>query len=171
MTAPLLQFSRVQQLQHRWVRHRWIDLLVILVLAAGWFFAGRHHCIAMILTEVPQDARRTVYQILATIAGTMGGFVLTSIAILVNLLRTPLTTVDRLLPAGDKRTVGTVFLAALPRLLLLFVVAVAAIVTDANVAAGYWPLQLLTVAAALCVVLAIARVVWVLHRLLTASGD
>lgn len=46
--------------------------------------------------------------------------------------------------------------------------AMAAIVTDANVAAGYWLLQLLTAAAALA---AIARVVWVLYRLLTASTE
>jgi hypothetical protein len=171
MTDPLLEFSRFQRLQHRWVRHRWIDLLMILVLTAAWFLAGQHHRIPLILTEVPADARRTIYQILATIAATMGGFVLTSVSILVNLLRTPLTAVDRLLPARDKRTVGTVFLAALPRLLLLFLLAVAAIATDANVAAGYWLLQLLTAAAALCAVAAIARVVWVLHRLLTASTE
>gem|GEM_PF-6529684 len=144
---------------------------MILVLTADWFLAGNTTGFRWILTEVPADARRTIYQILATIAATMGGFVLTSVSILVNLLRTPLTAVDRLLPARDKRTVGTVFLAALPRLLLLFLLAVAAIVTDANVAAGYWLLQLLTAAAALCAVAAIARVVWVLHSLLTASTE
>jgi hypothetical protein len=51
------------------------------------------------------------------------------------------------------------------------VLTVVAIVTDANVADGYWPLQLATVAVALCAVLAIARVVWVLRRLLAASTE
>lgn len=171
MTHPLLEFSRFQRLQHQWVRHRWIDHLLVMLLAGVWYFAGQRQWIPLVLTEVPQDARRTIYQILATIAATMGGFVLTSVSILVNLLRTPLTAVDRLLPARDKRTVGTVFLAALPRLLLVFLLTVVAIVTDANVAAGYWLLQLLTMAAAVWAVLVIARVVWVMHRLLTASTD
>ena len=171
MTNPLLEFSRWQRLQHRCVRHRWIDLLLVAVLAGGWFLAGQRCWIPLILTEVPEDARRTLYQIAATIAATMGGFVLTSISILVNLLRTPLNTVDRLLPARDKRTVGTLFVTVLPRLLLVFGLTVVAIMTDANVAVGYWPLQLLTMAAAVWAVLSIARVVWVLHRLLTASTD
>ncbi len=171
MTEPLLKFSRWQRLQHRWVRHRWTDLPLVAVLAAGWFLAGQRCWIPLILTEVPEDARRTLYQIVATIAATMGGFVLTSISILVNLLRTPLNTLDRLLPARDKRTVGTLFITVLPRLLLVFLSTVVAIMTDANVALGYWPLQLLTMAAATWSVLSIARVVWVLHRLLATSTD
>lgn len=171
MTEPLLMFSRCQRLQHRWVRHRWTDLLLVAMLAGGWFLAGQRCWIPLILTEIPEDARRTLYQIIATIAATMGGFVLTSISILVNLLRTPLNTIDRLLPARDKRTVGTLFVQVLPRLLLVFLLTIVAIVTDANVAVGYWPLQLLTMAAAVWAMLSIARVVWVLHRLLTASAE
>ncbi|WP_326548745.1 hypothetical protein QGN32_11850 [Mycolicibacterium sp. ND9-15] len=171
MTEPLLMFSRCQRLQHRWVRHRWTDLLLVAMLTGGWFLAGQRCWIPLILTEIPEDARRTLYQIIATIAATMGGFVLTSISILVNLLRTPLNTIDRLLPARDKRTVGTLFVQVLPRLLLVFLLTIVAIVTDANVAVGYWPLQLLTMAAAVWAMLSIARVVWVLHRLLTASAE
>jgi hypothetical protein len=70
-----------------------------------------------------------------------------------------------------RQRAGQVFLAALPRLLVLFVVALSALMSDAKVAVGYWPLQLLTVAVAIGALRAIAWVVWVLHRLLPASGD
>lgn len=92
----------------------------------------------------------------------MGGFTLTSVSILVNLLRTPMTTVDRLLPAEDKRLVGAVFLSVLPTLLIVFVVALVAVMTDANLAVGYWWLQVTVVGSALAALAPITRVVWVL---------
>lgn len=171
MTSPLVQFSTAQKIQHFWVRHRWTDLILSATLAAAWLYAGYRGCIPLVLTSVPAEARHSVFQILATIAGTMAGFVLTSISILVNLLRTPMTTIDKLLPAEDKRTIGGVFLGTLPRLLLLFVLALIALQTDTSTSDGYWLLQLLTLATAVAGVLALARVVWALRRLLALSSD
>jgi len=172
MSAPLIQFSIYQRAQHFWVRHIWMDFVIAVVVVGGWVAAATLTCsVPPALTAVPNDARRLLYQILATASATMGGFTLTSISILVNLLRTPMRTIDQLLPAADKRRVGSVFLNVLPWLLGLFVVAIIAVLTDANMAQGYWWLQSVVIVMLITVVCAIGRVVWVLRRLLVVTTD
>lgn len=168
---PVLQFSLRERLQHNWVRHQWADWLLAVVVVGGWLALGRVDGLPWALTEVPHDARRTTYQILATVAATMGGLTLTSISILVNLLRTPMTTVDKLLPTDDKRRVGAAFVAALPTLFSLFVAALVGLTTDANLDTGYWWLQATIIGAAVAAVASLARVVWILRRLLALSSD
>lgn len=167
----LTQFTFFERAQHRWIRHRWVDWLAAVTAVGIWIGLAKAGWIPRAWAEVPHDTRRALYQILATGAATMGGFTLTSVAILVNLLRTPLTTIDRLLPAEDKRRVGTVFLSVLPSLVLLFVGALVAIATDANLDRGYWWMQLAITALSVAAILSIARVVWVLGRLLALSSD
>lgn len=168
---PVVPFSLRERLQHNWVRHQWVDWLLALVVVGGWLALGRAGWLPWALTEVPHDTRRTVYQVVATVAATMGGFTLTSISILVNLLRAPMTTVDKLLPADDKRRVGTAFVAALPTLFTLFAAALVGLTTDANLDEGYWWIQAAIVVAAVAAVAALARVVWILRRLLALSSD
>ncbi|MCV7068839.1 hypothetical protein H7H51_29635 [Mycolicibacterium farcinogenes] len=168
---PVVQFSLRERLQHNWVRHQWADWLVALIVVGAWLALGRAGWLPWALAEVPRDARRTAYQILATVAATMGGFTLTSISILVNLLRAPMTTVDRLLPANDKRRVGTAFISVLPSLFALFAVAIFGLMTDANLDAGHWWIQATIIGAAVAAVASLARVVWILRRLLTLSSD
>lgn len=168
---PVIRFGPRERLQHNWVRHQWADWLLALILVGGWLAAGRAGWLPWALTEIPHDTRRTVYQILATVAATMGGFTLASISILVNLLRAPMTTVDKLLPADDKRRVGTAFVSALPTLFTLFVAALIGLTTDASLGAGYWWLQATIVGAGVAAVASLARVVWILRRLLTLSSD
>lgn len=168
---PVTQFSLWERLEHSWVRHQWMDWLLALAVVGVWLVLGKVGWLPWALTEVPHDARRTAYQILATVAATMGGFTLTSVSILVNLLRAPMTTVDRLLPADDKRRVGAALVSALPALFSVFVIALVGLTTDANIPAGYWWLQAVIIAAALAAVASIARVVWILRRLLALSSD
>ncbi|KHO17618.1 hypothetical protein [Mycolicibacterium setense] len=168
---PVVPFSLRERLQHNWVRHQWVDWLLALVVVSGWLALGRAGWLPWALTEVPHDTRRTVYQVVATVAATMGGFTLTSISILVNLLRAPMTTVDKLLPADDKRRVGTAFVAALPTLFTLFAAALVGLTTDANLDDGYWWIQAAIVVAAVAAVASLARVVWILRRLLALSSD
>ncbi|WP_102417211.1 hypothetical protein [Mycobacterium sp. 4858] len=167
----LTQFSFFERAQHYWIRHRCVDWLIGVAAVGIWIGLGKAGWIPHALTDIPHDTRRALYQILGTVAATMGGFTLTSVSILVNLLRTPLTTVDRLLPAEDKRRVGAVFLSVLPALLLLFVGALVAIATDANLDRGYWWMQLVMVGLAVAAIMSIGRVVWVLGRLLALSSD
>ncbi|MFV8049477.1 hypothetical protein [Mycobacterium sp. 48b] len=168
---PVVKFSLRERLQHNWVRHQWADWLLALVVVGGWLTLGRTGWLPWALTEVPHETRRTAYQILATVAATMGGFTLTSVSILVNLLRAPMTTVDKLLPANDKRRVGTAFVSALPTLFVVFVAAIVGLMTDANLDTGYWWIQATIIGAAVAAVASLARVLWILRRLLTLSTD
>lgn len=168
---PVVPFSLRERLQHNWVRHQWADWLAAFIIVGGWLALGRAGWLPWALTEVPHDTRRTAYQVVATVAATMGGFTLTSISILVNLLRTPMTTVDKLLPADDKRRVGTAFVSALPTLFILFAAALVGLTTDTNLDDGYWWIQAVIVGSAVAAVASLARVVWILRRLLTLSSD
>lgn len=176
--APLTQFSLRIRLQHFWIRHRWVDLAVGVVVALMWFGAAsqcwfsQEQCrLPQALSAVPPESRRVLYQLIAAAAATMGGFTLTSISILVNLLRTPLSTIDRLLPAADKSRVGEVFLGVLPWLMGLFGAALVCLAVDVNVARGYTWLQLITTCLLLAAVMSLTRVVWVLRRLLSVSAE
>jgi hypothetical protein len=171
MTRPRFRFSSWQRIQLFWVRHPSMDAAIALSVLIAWALSATLGGWPLALTGVPSDARRTTYQVIATVAATMGGFTLTSISILVNLLRTPMTTLDRLLPVDDKRRVGGVFLAVLPWLLGLFALALASVLTDSNVMGGYWLLQIVVVGTAIAATSSIGRVVWVLRRLLAISTD
>lgn len=101
----------------------------------------------------------------------MGGFTLTSISILVNLLRTPLSTIDRLLPAEDKSRVGEVFLGVLPWLLGVFFATLLCLAIDVDMPQGYVWMQLVAVGLVVAAIMSLARVVWVLRRLLSVSTN
>lgn len=167
--APLVEFSRVQRLQIFWVRRRWVDLVASAVLVAAWLFAGWRGLIPLGLTQVCDPQRQATYQIIATIAGTMAGFTLTSVSVLVNLLRTPMSTIDRLLPATDKRRVGDVVVNVLPILGLSFGLAIFGLLTDSSTPQGHWWFQGTLAIAVVSGFLALSRVVWVLRRLLSAT--
>lgn len=175
--APLAPFPLHIRLQHFWIRHRWVDLLAGALVAVVWYAVAaqcwfpQEQCrVPQALTAVPSESRRVVYQLVAAAAATMGGFTLTSISILVNLLRTPLSTIDRLLPAEDKARVGEVFLGVLPWLLGVFIAAMTCLAVDVNVPRGYAWMQLVTVGLTVAAIMSLARVVWVLRRLLSVSA-
>jgi hypothetical protein len=173
---PFAPFPLRVRLQHHWIRHRWMDLAIGLLVAVAWYIAAsrcwfqEEQCrLPQALTAVPAESRRVVYQLVAAAAATMGGFTLTSISILVNLLRTPLSTIDRLLPAEDKSRVGEVFLGVLPWLLGLFIAALICLAIDVNPPHGYVWMQLAAIGLTVAAILSLARVVWVLRRLLSVS--
>lgn len=167
--APLLQIGAARKLQHFWVRRRWTDIGVALIVVAIGLFAGWRQLVPLGLEDVAAPQRQATYQILATIAGTMAGFTLTSISVLVNLLRTPMSTLDRLLPAEDKSRVGEVVIGVLPSLAALFGSAVLGVLGDSSTPHGHWWIQALVGTALVTSLLALARVVWVLRRLLVTS--
>lgn len=120
------------------------------------------------LTQVAADARRALYQSLATISATMGGVTLTSISLLMNLIRVPAGPVD--LPAVDERRIGQAFLAVLPWQGVLFAGSLVAVTTDATRSSGYPWLQTVLLSLAVAGFCAIGRVFWILRRLLAATA-
>jgi endonuclease V-like protein UPF0215 family len=55
------------------------------------------------LDFVPEDARHALYQTVMSASVTIAGFTLTSVSVLINLLRTPVAAIDTLLRPADKR--------------------------------------------------------------------
>lgn len=166
---PLLEAGRIRRLQYRWVQQPWLDLLLATGAVAVWLLLGWRGWVPLALTEVQFDARRSVFQVVATLSGTMAGFTLTSVSVLVNLLKTPLGALDRLLPAAEKRSVGSVVLKVLPRLAFTLVAAMVALLVETSPTVGYWWLQAIVVGGVAASMFSLARVVWVLRRLLILS--
>lgn len=151
-----------------WVRgHLW-DHLGLLIVAL-WAFVCWKFEAPVLLTEVAPEARRAIFQTTATVAGTMAGLTFTSISIMINLVKTPMSTLDRIIDPAEKKNVGDVFISVLPKLLLTLGLALATIAIEPNRGEGVWWIEGLTIWFALAAVSGMARVVWVLKRLLKLS--
>ena len=154
-----------------WVLHPAWDLAAFLVPAAWWFVDAVVVKSPVLLTLAPTDVRRALAQIAATVSGTLAGFVLTSVSILINLLRTPMSDLDKLIDADDKRRVGAVFLAVLPMLAIAFVSGLVAIARDSSALPGRPWIQLAVIGSLIAALSGIARIVWVMRRLLTVTNS
>lgn len=154
--------------RYYWVHHIWLDLLPALAVIVVWAVSARYGLLPRGLTHVPADARRALYQSLATIAATMGGVTLTSISLLLNLIRTPTSPVE--LPAVDEGRIGQAFLGVLPWQGALFTASLVAITMDAPRADGYPWLQMALLALAMAGLCSIGRVFWILRRLLAVTA-
>jgi hypothetical protein len=152
-----------------WVRTPAWDLAAVAV-PLGWLLLGAIFNWPTLLTEVERETRRVLFQTLTTLAATLAGFVLTSISILVNLLRTPLSSLDELITVNEKRRVGAVFFAALPALTVTFLAALAALLGDSIHKTGTPLIEAVLIAAATAALSAIVRIVWVLRRLLNLTN-
>lgn len=142
---------------------------VCLLLVAVWILLSWHFHTPVLLTEVATEARRPIFQTIATVSGTMAGLTFTSISIMINLVKTPLSTLDKLTRPEEKRRVGDVFLTVLSRLLFTFVFALGTLGIESGDQTGTWWVEGLTLGFALASISGMARVVWVLKRLLKLS--
>ncbi|SEQ05147.1 hypothetical protein SAMN05444745_103292 [Arthrobacter sp. OV608] len=147
-----------------------MDFLTIIPIGI-WLWLGIGGILPKFLLDSSEAERRVVFQSIATLAGTTAGLTLTSVSILINLIRTPLGVLDKVLLEGDKRQVGSVFLSALPKLAMTTIIALAAVSLDV-----LWDgrirqigLDIVVLWLASASVLAMARIVWVLRRLLDLS--
>lgn len=152
-----------------WARGTLWDYLGLIVIPACVFFAIVFEK-SPLLVDVPVEARMSLFQTLATVSGTMAGLIFTSISIMVNLVRTPLSALDRLTRPEDKRKVGDVFIAVLPKLVLTFIFALSAIAVEASLGRGVIWIQGLLFVSAISSISGLGRVVWVLRRLLKLSN-
>lgn len=154
-----------------WVRRPLLDHIALLLVAV-WVVLGLRNDLPLILTEVTEESRRAFFQLLATLAGTTAGLTLTSVSIMLNLIRTPLSAVDRLIEADEKRRVGDVFLAVLPKLVLALIFSLLTLVLEPGTGTKETPLwvpEALSLWFAVAALSGMARVVWVLRRLLSLA--
>lgn len=168
--SPLLRPTWRKQRVYAWVRLPWMDYLTVIPLGL-WLLLSTTGVVPTLMLEASEAERRVVFQTVASLAGTTAGLTLTSVSILINLIRTPLSVLDKVLQQRDKRKVGSVFLAALPKLAITTAGALAAVALDV-----VWDgqdqqvlLDFVVLWLALSSVSALARIVWVLKRLLDLS--
>jgi hypothetical protein len=157
----------------RWVKGPLWDHAVLIPLML-WVLLILVNVLPTPFVAIAPESRRAILQTFATLTGTMTGLTLTSVSIMINLVRTPLSAIDKLLPSADKRRVGGVFLAALPNLLGAFLASLVALALEPGAIAlasksppalPWFPILIVLwfTAASL---LSIARIVWVLRKLL-----
>ncbi|TVU60121.1 hypothetical protein FQP90_17165 [Paenarthrobacter nitroguajacolicus] len=120
------------------------------------------------------DARRTLLQTLATLAGATAGLTLTSVSMLINVLGKKAAPGQRELPlerlsAAHRRQIGEVFLFAIPGLGLLVVAALVTIVLEGDAPTGLWIPEAVVFVLAFASVLALLRVAWALRRVLAIA--
>lgn len=163
----------VWKLSYTWVRNPSADWLLATVMVATWTVASWLASSPVLITGSAPDIRRALFQTLIALAGTFAGLVLTSVSILVNLLRAPVASLDEILSSSNKRQIGEVLLSVLGRLGAVFVTALGALLIDSSSAYGLWWAEVLVAVSLVAALSSIWRVVWVLRRLLavTESGS
>jgi hypothetical protein len=147
-----------------------MDYLTVIPLGI-WLALGLVGHAPLLFIDSAEAERRVVFQTIASLAGTTAGLTLTSVSILINLVRTPIGLLEKVMQQADKKKVGSVFLAALPKLALTTVIALVAVGLDV-----VWDgcrqqvlLDFLTLWLASASISAMARIVWVIRRLLDLS--
>jgi hypothetical protein len=159
----------VRRLTYTWVKQPATDIAAALALIP-WLLVPVFTDSRALITDLEPATRQAVFQTLTTLSATLAGFVLTSVSILINLMRTPLSTLDQIMADEDKVRVGTVFLAALRPLAAAFAASLAAFLTDVEKATGNPIIELVAFACLAASLSAIARVVWVMRRLLSITN-
>jgi len=161
--------TSLRHLTYLWVQHPALDIGAALVLVP-WLLVPLVTDGRALITELDPATRQAVFQTLTTLSATLAGFVLTSVSILINLMRTPLSTLEKIMGNDDKARVGTVFLAALRPLAATFIASLTAFLTDVNNKIGNPVTQLVVFAFLSASLSAIARAIWVMRRLLTVTN-
>lgn len=157
---------------HKVVNYPLVDYLlaalcVVIVLAGSWLLKG-----FSLPVELDGFTRRSIYQTLATLSGTLLGLILTAISVLHNVLRSETPQLDWVLGDERKKAAVAVFFAAMRALALTFLVFMAALIVDSaeEPADTLMPVQLIAVAGVGLAFFRVARIVWVLNKLLVGAA-
>lgn len=123
-----------------------------------------------VIASADAVVRRTIIQIVATFSGTLLGLTLTSLSILVGMIRTPVRELDVLLPGARKLRMVRTFISGLFGLGVVFLVSVWAILNNTkDNTSGSNVVQLLILSAICLAALRISRVVLVLWKMLEVT--
>lgn len=167
----------LQRIKYGWVQRPRLDYWIGAILAALWL-AGTTLASAAgastpnLITGVAPGIRQAFYQVVLGMTVALAGFALTSVSILINLIRTPISALDEALTNTEKGNVGTTILATLPTVGVTFAAAMCGLFSDATKRHGASWIEYLTIVGLTGVGAAVCRTVWVLRRLVvvTASG-
>jgi hypothetical protein len=173
-TTGLFNPTPAQRAGLHWVQTPRLDFLIV-VGATGACAVLAHWAVhTSPLDFVPEDARHALYQTVMSASVTIAGFTLTSVSVLINLLRTPVAAIDTLLRPADKRRIGIFFIDCFGPIALVIATAFVAFSLDSSKApwAAQWvfALQTLFIGAIVFAVLRFARIVAILRLLLPVSS-
>ncbi|OFI37000.1 hypothetical protein BIU82_11345 [Arthrobacter sp. SW1] len=159
----------------RWfLVHPRADLLWAAALVGIWLVVSAVLGQPLMVEDVAEDSRRTVFQTLATLSGAVAGLILSSISMLVNVLGKKAPPGQRALPlerlAPDhRRQIGEAFLSVIPVLAVLLVAALATILVEGDSATGIWPLEAVVFTFGAAAALGLVRMAWALRRLIAIA--
>lgn len=171
--APAGVYGRARGLKRLtlwWAAHPGGDLAVAAVVVVSWAGWDVLASEPLFITGFEAAARRAIFQTLTTVSATFAGFALASVSILINLLSTEVATVSGLTDPRAKARVGEVFLAAIRMLGVAFVACLFALLVDSTGAGGRAFVEGVAYTAIVAALSALARVVWVLSRLLALGA-
>jgi hypothetical protein len=173
-----VRYAGRRRIPFRWfLLHPRADYVWAALAVAAWVALSSLLRQPLILEAVAEPARRTLFQTLATLAGTVAGLMLTSVSMLVNVLGKRAPAGQRLLPlerltAQHRRQIGEIFLFVLPGLASLLVASLATVVLEGGGARGLWLPEAVALGVAVACALGLIRVSWALRRLLAiATGS
>lgn len=159
----------------RWfLLHPRADLLWAALAAAAWLALSAMLGRPFMVEAVAEDARRTLFQTLATLSGAVAGLILSSVSMLVNVLGKKAPPGQRALPLekltpDHRRQIGEAFLSVIPVLAALLVAALAAIIVEGDGVRGVWPVEAVVFALGLAAALGLVRMAWALRRLIAIA--
>ncbi|MGP0221998.1 MULTISPECIES: hypothetical protein [unclassified Paenarthrobacter] len=159
----------------RWfLLHPKADYVWALLLVLVWLGLAVLAQRPLMLENVGTDARRTLFQTLATLAGATAGLTLTSVSMLINVLGKKAAPGQQELPlerltATHRRQIGEVFLFAIPGLGLLLVAALTTVVLEGDHATGLWIPEAVVFVMAFASAFAVLRIAWALRRVLAIA--
>lgn len=159
----------------RWfLLHPRADYLWAVLAVGAWLGLSALLRQPLILEDVGESARRTLFQTLAGLAGATAGLTLTSVSMLINVLGKKAPPGQRALPLerltpDHRKQIGEVFLAAIPGLGLLVVATLSTIVLEGDGATGLWVPEAAVFVLTFASVQALLRVAWALRRLMAIA--
>ncbi len=153
-----------------WFAKPWVDWL-LLALAAGICICISWRHGAWGLENLKPETRRALYQTLTTISGTLLGLTLTSISVLNSALRQSMSSVAaRLVTPARKQAVARLFFAAVRGLAASLGVSLYALLSDSEAPTGRPLVQAVVLAVVVLSCLRIARTLWALSLIVSASS-
>lgn len=156
-----------------WIEHPALDYLLGAAAGVGITGISAWQDWGQLIASADAVVRRTIIQIIATFSGTLLGLTLTSLSILVGMIRSPVKELEVLLPGTRKVEMARTFLSGVFGLGLVLLMSLWAILNNTkDGSVGSNSVQILVLAATCLAALRIARVVLILWKMfvLTAHG-
>lgn len=160
--------TRMDRTVRYWVAHPRVDFWLALPVVV-WMLFAHYTNHKLIVVSLAPEVRRPLWVTLIGTSGTVAGLMLASVSILISLIKTPMSNLDRLFTDKQKRSVGETILAGMPALAALFVLSIVASATDGRTKQGSWPIEALVVLTLAASVSHFSRVVWIIKKLLAVG--